>query len=359
MRRRPVRRARRGSGRAAGCRRQSRPPAAATPAPGEPARPPAVAISTSEPLGLARTCTDGVHPLTAADLLRRTIGDRALQQQGAPTTFRDPLLADVSAVLYQSGAPSGTRVHVRLTEAGRRGVIPWPQVGFIVAAFPRRALRESQPDADGAGARPILPDGAVPLRAERYAPPATEEAERLARAGGVVVAVNRPEGTGWRIAKDWVAVIAVCDDKRLIAFAEVPFTLFSGAWAFCLALGVVAGLYSVCVLAAMALHRGRLEAALRAAEPELPPGFARRLLRALDPVFVTQDASGAASLARLQLLMFTLAVSGVYTYIYVRTGSLSTMSEWCSCCSASPSSAAGSRASPGTGRCCPRPTACG
>lgn len=141
------------------------------------------------------------------------------------------------------------------------------------------------------------------------------------------MAVNRPEGTGWRIAEDWVAVIAVCDDKRLIAFAEVPFTLFPGAWAFCLALGVVAGLYSVCVLAAMALHRGRLEAALRAAEPELPPGFARRLLRALDPVFVTKDASGAASLARLQLLMFTLAVSGVYTYIYVRTGSLSTMSE--------------------------------
>jgi hypothetical protein len=303
---------------------QSPPPAAATPAPAEPARPPAVAISTSEPRGLARTCTVDGRSLNANELLERTIGDLDLRRRGAPTTFRDPPLFEVGAWLYPSGAPSGTRLHVRLTEAGRSGVIRWSEVGFIAAAFPKR---QRQPDTGGAGARPILPNSAVPVRAERYDPLAPDERERLARAGGVVIAVNRPEGAGWRIVEDWLAVIAVCDDNRMVAFAEVSFPLFSGAWALCLALAVVAGLYLACGLAAMGLHRARLDAALRQAEPEVPPGVARRLLRALDPAFVTQDASGAASLSRLQLLLFTLAVSGVYTYIFVRTGSLSTLSE--------------------------------
>jgi hypothetical protein len=298
------------------------------------APPSALAQEASEPaaaLVAARSCVDGVRPITAFELLKRTIGERARHERALPSAFREELAADLSVSLYGDGPPSGTRLHLRVAEAGRRGAIAWQQVTFVAAAFPQPRPAAPPPDDAPRAAAAPLPFDAVPVRAERYQPADPAEAERLARTGGVVVAVNRPDAAGWRMAEDWVAVVAVCDDKQLVAYAEMPFTLYSGHWAIGLALLVVLALYLVAAWASAALHRGRLDAASAARGAGAPEaggaGALWRAVRALDPVFVTQDATGAASLARLQLLLFTLAVSGVYTYVFVRTGSLATMSQ--------------------------------
>lgn len=176
----------------------------------EPAEDPAVLIA-------ARTCVDGVRPITAFELLKRTIGDSQRHQHALPSAFRHDLAAALNAMPYRDGPPSGTRLHLRLAEAGRRGAIVWQEVTFIAAAYPVPRAADAPTDEGDARAPPPIPHHAVPVRAERYLPGDVAESERLSRTGGIVVAVNRPEAAGWRIAEDWVTVVAVCQDKQLIA----------------------------------------------------------------------------------------------------------------------------------------------
>jgi hypothetical protein len=49
-------------------------------------------------------------------------------------------------------------------------------------------------------------------------------------------------------------------------------------------------------------------------------------LRAMDPIFISQDALGAGSLGRLQLLVLSLAVIGVVFYVFLRTDAFAGLS---------------------------------
>ncbi len=49
-------------------------------------------------------------------------------------------------------------------------------------------------------------------------------------------------------------------------------------------------------------------------------------LRAMDPIFISQDAYGAGSLGRLQLLVLSFAVIGVVFYVFLRTGAFAGLS---------------------------------
>lgn len=51
------------------------------------------------------------------------------------------------------------------------------------------------------------------------------------------------------------------------------------------------------------------------------------LLRAMDPIVITQDALGFGSLSRLQVFYFTLIVVATLTYVFLRSGFLSEISD--------------------------------
>ncbi|MFC7538179.1 hypothetical protein ACFQU2_41000 [Siccirubricoccus deserti] len=88
-------------------------------------------------------------------------------------------------------------------------------------------------------------------------------------------------------------------------------------------LGSVGVLYLMLALAARQLHELQLrETASRA--PDRRP--LQAWLRAFSPIVISQDAFGTASLSRFQVLLFTLAAVGVYAYVLIRTGELSSLS---------------------------------
>jgi hypothetical protein len=89
-------------------------------------------------------------------------------------------------------------------------------------------------------------------------------------------------------------------------------------------LGAVLLLYGLIALAAAGVHR-RQYAFLRAREEKA--GSTISLLGfALRPTVLMQDSFGNCSLARFQVLLFTLVLTGVYAYVLARTGELSGLS---------------------------------
>ena len=136
-----------------------------------------------------------------------------------------------------------------------------------------------------------------------------------------------PPETWWR--SNWqVAVIACIPNPPSTdpsAFGITEVTVSSYYLSVVVGFGAAAVLYLVIAFTALRVHGQQLEtqARKRLGSGRRPsPAF----WRALNPVVICQDAFGAASLSRFQVLLFTLTVVGVYAYVFARTGYLSGLS---------------------------------
>jgi hypothetical protein len=136
-----------------------------------------------------------------------------------------------------------------------------------------------------------------------------------------------PPETWWR--STWqVAVIACIPNPPSpdpSAFGVTEATVSSYYLSVVIGIGAAALLYLVIAFTALRVHGQQLDnqaRSQRAAGRRPSPPF----WRALNPVVICQDAFGAASLSRFQVLLFTLTVVGVYAYVFARTGYLSALS---------------------------------
>lgn len=188
----------------------------------------------------------------------------------------------------------------------------WTGAYFLAVAY--RAAPGNLPPEDGAG-----------LLVARVDPPTPGTSLTPTR-----IAFRPPE-TFWR--STWQLAIAGCiqaetaEGATPAAFANRPrlfgltsITVSSYFMSVLAGIGSAGGLYLLLVLAAAQVHRRQLAYADEEGRPRIAWG------RALSPIVLSQDAFGAASLSRFQVLLFTLAAVGVYAYVLVRTGELSSLS---------------------------------
>ncbi|MBX9698921.1 MAG: hypothetical protein K2X74_05765 [Acetobacteraceae bacterium] len=170
-------------------------------------------------------------------------------------------------------------------------------------------------DASG---RP-LPDG--PMITADVAPP-----KPTAEAAPLIITIPLPEDR-WRPSRWRLAVLACVGPERTVAdFGIVTVEASSLRLSVLFGIGAVVLLYLALALTARQVHAGQydvLAARCRELGRQPPP----RLLYALNPVVISQDAFGVCSLARFQVLLFTLVVGGVYGYVMARTGTLVSLSE--------------------------------
>jgi hypothetical protein len=290
----------------------------------------------------------GAGPAAAAETCRDASREAALilrQSLHQPPPER-PALPEASPAAGPARQPAGLRVGARDPDARISGEsvrlrvtldaadgITWKDVRLHGVARTRDE-QDARPRAaaDAAGRAPDT------LCLHRFTPVYA----RLVTFEGrdATIEVNYPDHIpGLRSAltvwHDWVLVVGLesktqnphgSAEPQLFGYATVETRIGSDAWATAIGLLLVIAIYLALARVALQVNRRRLErAAARAfaAEAE-PPAWRRRA--ALNPIFITQDASGVGSLARLQLLVFTLAVAFVYAYVLVRTGELAALS---------------------------------
>ncbi len=151
------------------------------------------------------------------------------------------------------------------------------------------------------------------------------------------VTVEFPEADpGW-LPSRWEVALLVCVDRgagtnlalennHLVReFGRIPLYVSSLRLSAALGIGAALLLYVVLALTAALLHRRQYEVARRAAERDsgrMVPAWRF----ALRPTVIAQDSFGFTSLARFQVLLFTLVLAGVYAYVASRTGSLPNLS---------------------------------
>lgn len=142
------------------------------------------------------------------------------------------------------------------------------------------------------------------------------------------IEVNYPDRVSLALREHWSLVVALhhADSDLLFAYATLDVRVGSLAWSGFVSVALTMLIYALVMLVALQASAGRLERAAdaRMIPPEERAGWRWRM--ALNPILLTQDASGIGSLARLQLLAFTLAVTFVYAYVFVRTGELAALS---------------------------------
>lgn len=140
---------------------------------------------------------------------------------------------------------------------------------------------------------------------------------------------------GW-LPSHWDVYVFACVDKghdptsgrensrEIRAFARQPLYVSSLKLSAAAGIGAALGLYLLLAVAALrtqgrqlAFARGRAQAEGRDVSP---------LRFALNPPTIVQDAFGHCSLARFQVLLFTLVLTGIYAYVLVRIGTLPNLS---------------------------------
>lgn len=112
--------------------------------------------------------------------------------------------------------------------------------------------------------------------------------------------------------------------REVRAFARQPLYVSSLKLSGVAGLVCVLGLYLVLGLTASRTQARQFAFARQAAAAE--GRTLSRLGFALNPPVIMQDAFGHCSLARFQVLLFTLVLTGVYAYVMLRTGSLPNLS---------------------------------
>ena len=173
------------------------------------------------------------------------------------------------------------------------------------------------------------------------------------QADRAVVRIEVPENrSGW-FGEKWYFVIAACDAQtgRMLGFGVTEVRVNPFGWSVAIAVVAALAVWLVVGRWAWAQHAASLHACWKRNAPRPQPGQAnpadpfgrparwedlserevrRRLVwkarRALDPVFISQDALGGGSMSRLQILAFTLTVGGVALYVFLRSGALSELS---------------------------------
>jgi hypothetical protein len=118
----------------------------------------------------------------------------------------------------------------------------------------------------------------------------------------------------WRLYQPATLVVLGCDrfTNTVQFLATVEFELSDGRIARFAAVGVVTLIWLVAAFAARAGRRSTLAGTEGG--------------RFLLPTMITQDASGRASLSRLQILFFTLITTGTLAYLFFRTGVVANLS---------------------------------
>ncbi|HEV7267398.1 MAG TPA: hypothetical protein VGN83_21205 [Falsiroseomonas sp.] len=119
-------------------------------------------------------------------------------------------------------------------------------------------------------------------------------------------------------------VSSIGNGRAVRAFARQPMYVSSLNLSAAIGLACVLGLYLALAFAA-AQTQSRQYAFARAAAAREGRGISRAGFF-LQPPMIMQDAFGNCSLARFQVLLFTLVITGVYAYVMVRTGSLPNLS---------------------------------
>ena len=197
---------------------------------------------------------------------------------------------------------------------------PWPKVELSGAA----RTRDHQPGAapNGPSGQPVdelLLYGRSPIFAQL----------RQQNGQRGIVELDFPRRAGTSVQESWFLIVALCDadSNRVFAYGAVEVQVHSLAFSAWISAGLVALIYGLLVWVSLQVNGDRLRRAALLIFGRAGPPRGWRLAQASSPVFLSQDATGVASLARLQLLAFTLAVVFVYTYVFARTGELAALSE--------------------------------
>jgi hypothetical protein len=179
----------------------------------------------------------------------------------------------------------------------------------------------------------LVPRGTMPsagtLRLGRTAPPAPGERE-------TPLVVELPWlDAGWWPTR-WDLFVLACSDpgfepgpgrvnkRELRGFGHQSIYLSSLRLSAAIGVLSVIGMY-LALAAAAAGTQARQYAYARALAARDGRGLSR-IAFALRPTVIIQDAFGHCSLSRFQVLLFTLVLTGVYSYVMVRTGSLPNLS---------------------------------
>jgi len=156
-------------------------------------------------------------------------------------------------------------------------------------------------------------------------------------ASDTLVTIEFPDISSDWLPSNWEVALLICvdrgaganpnlDNNHLVReYARVPLFVSSLKLSAAIGIGGFVLLYIVLAFTAALLHRRQFEVARSAAERDAGRSIAAWAF-ALRPTVIAQDAFGYCSLARFQVLMFTLVLAGVYAYVMARTGMLPTIS---------------------------------
>ncbi|BDG73015.1 hypothetical protein [Roseomonas fluvialis] len=261
-------------------------------------------------------------------LLARTLA----AGEGGP---RDTPVLPMAAGRYSAASSGSLRMEVMRASTVLKEDLPgWQQAYFIGAARTARDVVFKPASRDPLGRVQTVPPDVA--RAAIFVGIDQRGDDRA------TVTVHMPANrSGW-FGEDWHIVVAACTaDHRMIGYGTVTVSVaplglsraltFAGLLALWLLAAFVAARENRRKLHEWWLRIGGAPTAARATwrtalKPENRTRVLCKGLRAMDPVFISQDAYGAGSLGRLQLLVLSFAVIGVVFYVFLRTGAFAGLS---------------------------------
>jgi hypothetical protein len=285
------------------------PPATPAPAvnnaPAQPPAPPAVVAPQPPPPVLIAAPAQPAAPAKAAAPWKDDCINRQQEDTVNKTTKQTILGGQNEIHIYRPGPellsatsflPAGGTANFVLKESFRPEVVYF---GRIETGFDKTG--------DGDYFEPFPKDS---FSAKQIPPEHPLIARGLASKSDTLVTVQIPDEVGglWRKAKVYVYA---CTKASPDAVSSVVLPASSARWS---------GLMVVLVVVTMYLGGA---VASRSVDPT-NPGLS--WTRYLDPVFMTAGADGKGSLAKLQILFFSMIVFGLLAYIVSRTGLLSDLS---------------------------------
>lgn len=261
-------------------------------------------------------------------LLARTIDSRPAQGSETP-------VLPMAAGRYSAASSGSLRMELMRAATVLKEDLPgWQQAYFIGVARTSDDVVRKRDRRDALG-RTV----AVPPDVARAAILVGVDERRDDRA--TITVHMPPNRSGW-FGEGWHIVVAACTaDHRLIGYGTVQVSVAPLGLSRAITFAALAGFWLLAAYVAARENRRKLHEwwlRIGGAPPTeratwrtaLKPANRDRLLakglRALDPVFISQDALGAGSLGRLQLLVLSFAVIGVVFYVFLRTGAFAGLS---------------------------------
>ncbi|MFZ4406866.1 MAG: hypothetical protein ACOYOH_05980 [Paracraurococcus sp.] len=205
------------------------------------------------------------------------------------------------------------------------GVKDTNRLTFIAAANPDGAPRRDlskEPDADN---RHPEAQGILVTATQSNA---STTRLRLSTPPIRTVEYPPPDRDAWwnTLSRGWRYVVAICnsDTDELLGFATFTQEVRSNVFGQVVKYAVLAGFWMLTVLIAYRLHHTLTTRLWHQGNPESqdPPSFGWRIGRAINPIFIAQDAAGSGSLAKIQLLFFTGVVVAIVAQAWYATDTL-------------------------------------